>query len=524
MLAIATMAGTSAYAQPPVLQRGYDANVSGANLSETTLTTSNVGPSTFGLLFTLPVDYQIYAQPLYVPNLAIPGQGTHNVVFVATMYDSVYAFDADTAGPPLWSINLATLVGATPVPIANFAIPPNSGWSGKLGILSTPVIDPSSNVMYVVAGTLENGAMAYRLHGINILNGTEPYGPGVLLSASYGGVTFDANFVVQRMSLALANGQVIIGFSALESEQAGNYCGWVLAYNETTLAQSGAFATTTVGSLGGGVWQSGRPPAVDSANNVYLFVGNGYNGNGYDGVNNFAESALKLRTASGLSVTDWFTPTNWAHLDEYDLDLTASGPLLIPGTSLLVGGGKSAAIYLMNTGNMGRFNSKKNEVVQVLNIAQGLRGGPVWWQRSAANGGPLMYNWSDLGAVAAYSFNGSTFVTTPQSQGSGKQIFPGGILALSASADTAGTGILWALSEINNGAPNGELHAFNAANVSIELYNTTMNASRDSPGKFAKFAPPTVVNGKVYVPTFSEKLAVYGLLDTDGAAQVKRPN
>jgi hypothetical protein len=508
----AAMAAVSAYSQPSVLQRGYDSNVSGSNLSETTLTTANVGPGTFGLLFTLPVDYQIYTQPLYVPNLAIPGQGTHNVVFVATMYDSVYAFDADTAGPPLWSINLATLVGATPVPIANFAIPPNSGWTGKLGVLSTPVIDPTTKVMYVVAGTLENGAMAYRLHGINILNGTEPYGPGVLISASQGTVAFDANFVVQRMSLALANGQVIIGFSALEHEVAGNYAGWVLAYNETTLKQSAAFATTTVGSLGGGVWQSGSPPAVDGSHNVYLFVGNGYNGNGYDGVNNFAESALKLSTASGLSLVDWFTPTNWAHLDEYDLDLTSAGPLLIPGTSMLFGGGKSSTVYLMNTQNMGKFNSKVNQVLQVFSVGHGLRGTPAWWNRASANGGPLVYTWGVLGAVTAYSFNGTKFTTTPQSQGTGEQIFPGGILAVSANGSEAGTGILWATSEINNDAPNGELHAFNAADVSTELYNTTMNASRDNLGYFAKFAPPTVVNGKVYVPTFSKKLAVYGLL------------
>jgi len=211
-------------------------------------------------------------------------------------------------------------------------------------------------------------------------------------------------------------------------------------------------------------------------------------------------------------LVDWFTPTNWAHLDEYDLDLTSAGPLLIPGTSMLFGGGKSSTVYLMNTQNMGKFNSKVNQVLQVFSVGHGLRGTPAWWNRASANGGPLMYTWGVLGAVTAYSFNGTKFTTTPQSQGTGEQIFPGGILAVSANGSEAGTGILWATSEINNDAPNGELHAFNAADVSTELYNTTMNASRDNLGYFAKFAPPTVVNGKVYVPTFSKKLAVYGLL------------
>lgn len=510
-LAILFATATVAQAAQPVLQRGYNAGVSGATLTETTLNTSNVGPTTFGLVFKLPVDDHIFTQPLYVPNLAIPLKGTHNVVFVATMSDSVYAFDADSPGAPLWSINLATLVGAVPVPIANFAPAPNSGWTGKLGVLSTPVIDPSTNVMYIVAGTLEAGNMAYRLHAVDITTGAEPYGPGVLISATYGGATFEANFLTQRMSLALAGNQVIFGFGALEHEITGNYSGWVMAYNKLTLHKSGAFATTTVGNLGGGVWQSGRPPAVDSAGFVYLFVGNGYGG-GYDGANNFSESALKLDPSNGLSLIDWFTPTNWSHLDDFDLDLTSAGPLLIPGTSLVAGGGKSGTLYVMDTANLGKFNATKNNVVQVEKIGGGFRGGPVYWQRSTSNGGPLLYNWGVLDSVKAYPFNGTKFATSPSAQGTGQQIFPGGILALSANGEQAGSGLLWANTEINGGAPKGELHAFDAANVSHELWNTTMNATRDGYGNFAKFVPPLIANGKVYVATFSKTLAVYGLL------------
>ena len=204
LAALASAFGLAVHAAQPVLQRGYDAGVSGATLAETTLNTSNVSPSTFGLVFKLPVDDSVFAQPLYVPNVAIPSQGTHNVVYVATMSDTLYAFDADTGGSPLWSVNLATLVGAMPVQIANFVFSGNKNIIGRLGILSTPVIDPSTNVMYVVACTLESNTLAYRLHAVDITTGAEPFGPGVLISGSYAGSTFDARYQTQRVSLALS--------------------------------------------------------------------------------------------------------------------------------------------------------------------------------------------------------------------------------------------------------------------------------------------------------------------------------
>src|SRR3984893_13993330 len=192
MIALALAHGPDARAQPPVLQRGYDAGVSGATLSETTLTTSNVGPTTFGLVFKLPVDDAIFAQPLYVPKVLI-NQTAHNVLYVATMSDTLYAFDAD-AGGTLWKLNLANLVGATPVPIAKFAFSGNRNIVGNLGILSTPVIDLSTNTMYVVACTLEdvtastpNGTMVYRLHAVDIASGATRPGSGVQISGSYGG-------------------------------------------------------------------------------------------------------------------------------------------------------------------------------------------------------------------------------------------------------------------------------------------------------------------------------------------------
>ena len=514
--------GPNADAEPTVLQRGYDAGLSGATLSETTLNTSNVGPSTFGLVFKLPVDDAIFAQPLYVPNVLI-NQTAHDVLYVATMSDTVYAFDADAGGAPLWKLNLASLVGAKPVPMANFAFFGNRNIVGNLGILSTPVIDLPTNTMYVVACTLEatpsapSGTMVYRLHALDITTGARRAGSGVLISGSYGGSTFDGRYLTQRVSLALSGNHVVFGFAAVELEYAGGYAGWVMAYDKSTLTQSGVFATVTSGNRGGGVWQSGRPPVVDSSGFVYVFVGNAY-GNGYDGVQNFSESVLKLDPANGLKLVDWFTPGNWSQLDTQDLDLSSSGPLLIPGTSLLAGGGKTGNLYVLNTANLGKYNALDSQVVQKLHIsASEIRGGPVYWQRSAANGGPLLYNWGISDRLKAFPFNGTTFATTPSAQGSvANQIFPGGILTLSANGEAPGSGVLWATTAGSGDAENnppvpGVLYAFDAGNVATELWNSTMIATRDGFGNFAKFVPPLVANGRVYVATWSDQVAVYGL-------------
>jgi uncharacterized membrane protein len=403
------------------------------------------------------------------------------------------------------------------VAIANFAFSGNQNIVGNLGILSTPVIDSSTNLMYVVACTLENNTIAYRLHAIDITTGSEPLGGGVLLSGSYGGSTFDPRYQTQRVSLALSGNQVVFGFAALGLEYSGGYTGWVMAYDKRTLQQSGIFATAVAGTRGAGVWQSGRPPVVDSSGFVYVFTGNGYTG-GYDGVNNFSESALKLDPANGLRLVDWFTAGDWSSLDGADLDLTSSGPMLIPGTNIIAGGGKAGYIYLLNTQNLGKFNSSDSQIVQKLHIAgDEIRGGPVYWQRSAANGGPLLYDWSTGDWAKAYAFNGTTLATSPTTQGSGQQIWPGGILTLSANGEQHGSGVLWATvtvsgdSQDNPPAP-GELRAFNAENLTQELWNSAMNPTRDGFGNFAKFVPPLVVNGKVYVATQSNQVAVYGLL------------
>ncbi|MGA2190660.1 MAG: choice-of-anchor D domain-containing protein, partial [Steroidobacteraceae bacterium] len=501
----------------PVLQRGYDANVSGANLTETTLNTSNVGPNTFGLLFDLPVDERILAQPLYVPNVAIPNSGSHNVLYVATMNDTVYAFDADTGGAPLWSVNLASLFNTTAPLWANFSIAPYSP-PGHLGILSTPVIDLTTNTMYVVACTLENSTLAYRLHAINITTGAEPYGPGVLITGSYGGIMLGTPYLVQRMSLVLAGNQVVFGFSGMQVEQPLDYVGWVMAYDKLTLLQSGVFASVITGNLQGGVWQSGRPPAVDSSGYVYVFTGNTSTG-GWNGVTDFSESALKLDPANGLTLVDWFTAGNWQFLDNRDLDLSSSGPLLIPGTSLLAGGGKTGDLYVLDTANLGHWNANDSQVVQKENITAGgeIHGGPAYWEGTAATGGPLLYDWGSGDVLKAYAFNGTTFATSPSAVGTTTAVLPGGFLALSANGTATGSGVLWATTP---GDPTASppiktaLHAFNAENIATELWNTTMNAARDGYGSFATYVPPMVADGKVYMATASNQVAVYGLLSS----------
>lgn len=523
LLIILTLLGTlDAHSQPPVLQRGYDAGVSGATLSETTLNTSNVAPGSFGLVFKLPVDDNIMAQPLYVPGVVI-NQVTHNVLYVTTMSDTLYAFDADSGGAPLWQINFASLVGATPVPIAQFAYSGNKNIIGNLGVLSTPVIDLSTNTLYAIACTLENGTLAYRLHAVDITSGALRAGSGVLISGSYSTMTFDARNQWQRLSPVLVGNNIVFGFGALELESTGHlYSGWVMAYDKTTLAQTGIFATVTSGNGGAGVWQSGRPPVVDASGYVYVFTGNGYNGVGYDGVHNFSETVLKLDPTAGLALKDWFTPSNWLTLDNGDQDLTSSGPMLIPGTALLAGGGKTGVLYVLDTAaGLGGNTPNDTGAVQKIQISSGeLRGGPVYWQRSAANGGPLLYDWGAGDRLKAFPFNGSTLATTPSAQGSlTSQPWPGGILTVSANADTPATGVLWAAVVTSGNAEDsppapGALYAFDAGNVATQLWNSNMNAARDAFGNFAKFVPPLVANGRVYVATWSNQVAVYGLTGT----------
>src|ERR1700733_10086103 len=346
-----------------VLTQHNDNNRTGANLNETILNTSNVNPSLFGLLFTLPVDAQVYAQPLYVSNVSI-NSGTHNVLYVATESNSLYAFDADT-GASLWHTNLGSFLSCNPTtPPAQTltwqdCTSPNfpQMWYNmfpSVGITATPVIDPSSGTMYVVNVALESGQQVQFLHAIDIKTGGEKFGGPVQITATVPGnadggttVTYDPVHQRLRAGLTLANGLVVIGAASYSDWQP--YHGWVFSYNASTLAQVSVWCDTPNGAEGG-IWQSGGGLVADASGNIYVMTGNG----DFDGATNFSMSFVRLGPSSGLQELDYFAPFNEAALSQQDVDLDGSGPMAIPGTKYLIGGGKSGILYLLDTTNMGK--------------------------------------------------------------------------------------------------------------------------------------------------------------------------
>jgi len=503
-----------AFSQVSVLESRYDQGRTGANLQENLLTTANVNSSTFGKVDSYSVDGQIYAQPLYVPGVEIPGQGTHNILVVATMNDMLYAFDADQSSPPLWSKNLAA--PNHPESIFNIliaAIGDLLDISDNIGIESTPIIDPATNTLYVVARTSENLNSVFRLHALDLTTGVETSGGSVVISGSstsgINNLTFDPGIQNQRAGLAMAKGNIIIAFGSHEDSY--QYYGWVMAYDASTLAQTGVFVTVPTADHGGAVWQSGRAPAVDSSGYVYMFVGNSWGDNAYDGVNNFSESAIKLDPAQGLELVDWFTPDNWQDLDSNDADLSSSGPTLIPNTNLLLGGGKEGNLYLLNQDNLGQYDPTDSQVIQKVDTGGEVRGGPVFWPRTASNS--LLYNFSADSTLMALGFNGAQFDIVSTSPAL-VAAYPGGILSLSANGEQPGSGVLWSLMPVSDDAIGqsvpGILRAYEAENITNELWNSLILPGDDF-GLLAKFVPPVVANGKVYVATFSNELAVYGL-------------
>ena len=531
-LFVVSLCAATAYAAPAVLQRGYTPGVINANSAESLLTPANVTEAAFGRIFSLPVDGRIYAQPLYVPGVAIPNQGTHNVLYVATMNDSIFAFDADTPGAPLWSVNYATLLGATPVPIVNFVGTDSFNIAGPVGIESTPVIDLTTQTMYFVTNTLESGNIVFRLHAVDITTGAEKLGAPVVIQGTFSAagktLTFTPSLQNQRLSLTIAKNQIIIGFGSHEDYY--QYYGWLMAYDKTSLAQTGIFNPTPTDDHGGAFWQTGRPPVVDAAGYVYVFVANSFLASGststWDGINNFTESALKLDPGQALKLIDYFTPANYQTLDNNDQDFSSSGPALIPGTTTLVGGGKFGTIYLLNTQKMGQLQANDAGAVQSFPGAAGeIRGGFAYWSRSASAGGPLAFNWAANDALKAFSFNGTTLVTTPVAQYTPPiNLYPGGELTLSSNGDTQG--IIWALingqGDADHRVPPGILVAVNASTLS-PLWSSTTNAARDDFGLLAKWVPPLVVNGKVYVATSSNQVVAYGELPASGSTVTAWP-
>ena len=501
-------------AQVSVLTQHNDTSRTGQNLQETQLNISSVSVANFGKLFSLPVSGNIFAQPLYVPALTIGG-ATHNVIYVATAENNVYAFDADNGNTsPLWTVNLGTPVPSQDICVTDKGACPYTDVVPVIGILATPVIDPVSGTLYVVANTKVSGSYHFRLHALNLLTGAEKFsGPAEITASGFNPLT-----ELCRPGLLLANGNVYMGFGSVGDFP--TWHGFVLGYNASTLQQMAVYNSTPQNNTegGAGIWHSGNGLVADASGDIYPVTSNG-NFDVNTGGRDYGSAYLKL-SGSNLSVLDYFVPYNQAFLnpESYNVDLGSGGPLLIPNTSLLVGTGKDAVLRVVDTNNMGKYNPSKNDNVQNLNATNPpVLSSPVYW--NSPNLGPVIYLWGESDVVKAWAFDAQTsqFNTTPASEGS----FTGApsdaaALSLSANASTSGTGIVWGSRPIsgssNPGPTSGILYAFDATNLANELWDSQQDSARDAVGNYAKFVPPTVVNGKVYLATFSNQLLVYGLM------------
>ena len=503
-----------------MLTQHNNAARTGANLSETLLSTRSVTPKTFGKLGTLVVDGYLYAQPLYVQNVRVPGKGLHNVIYLATAHNSVYAFDADdlTAKKPLWKVNLGPSVPATEVYTTKW-----TDMRIEIGVTSTPVIDPSANTIFVEAKTKENGTYVQRLHALDITTGAEKAGgpveikasvPGTGMASAKGQVAFDSVKQLQRPALLLTNGTVYLAFGS--HADSPPFHGWILGYNARTLIQTCTFNLTPNGEEGA-IWQAGMGMAADPVGNIYAMVGNGTFDADSGGLD-YGNSILKLAPKPGtLSVSDYFTPYNQASLSENDQDTGASGPLLIPNTNLLLGGGKNGWLYLTQTGKMGHYQSSDDsQIVQSFQITHGnCHGSAVYWNGPV---GPQVYIWPEFAHLTAFKLNAGKLNPTPASSSAVAvpDGMPGAFLSVSADGSKAGTGIVWSSAPYDANANwdtvPGILRAYDASDLNHEIWNSKMVPARDDAGMFAKFCAPTVVNGRVYLSTFSNQLQVYGLL------------
>ena len=492
--------------QAAVLTYHNDDARDGAFLEEVTLTPSDVNSSQFGKLFSYPVDGQIYAQPLYMPQVTIGGSA-HEVVFIATQNNSVYAFDATGAQTtPFWNVNLGAHVSKNSA----------EGVNPYVGILSTPVIDSTTNTIYVVAEEAGQST-PFWLHALDVTSGGEKFGgpvavtgtvPGTGQDSSGGNITLETS-CYQRMGLALnpVTNAIYISFGNCPH-------GWILAYNKTTLQQTAIFNDTPDGG-GGGLWSGGAAPAIDDATgDLYLMSGVDAGDQNYPQLL-YNDSFLRLNP-SDLSVLDFFAPDNNLFLAENDADLGSGADILLPGSSSFphetIGGGKDGNIFVVNRDDMGGFNSSQNSVIQTVHTGtkqfDNIFSTPVYW-----NG--FVYYHPESDVLHAFSWSSGMLSSQPVSSGTTVYEEHGATASLSANGTV--NGIIW---EIENTAYNGDdpsasgpavLHAYDATNVATELYNSSQAGTRDKAGLALKFTVPTICGGRVYVPTGNE-LDVYGLL------------
>src|SRR6266481_615137 len=454
---------------PVIATAQYDNARTGANLLETILTPQNVNVGQFGRIAFFPVDGDVYAQPLYVPKLEIPGRGSHNVVFIATEKDSVYAFDADaTSTEPLWQVSFVDAKKyISPVSNRDVFCP---FIQPDIGITSTPVIDLSSKTLYALARTreAENGKWVFRqkLHALDLVTGAEKLGGPITIRASFQGdkslfskgvTEFDPLRENQRAALLLVNNNVFITLAS--SCDVGPYYGWVMSYDARTLKQTGVL-NVSPGAKESGIWQADAGPAADGSGNVYLITGNG-KFTAASGGRDYGDSVLKIAlTPNGLAVRDYFTPADQEHLNDTDGDFGSGSPILLPDqpaphSHLLLAAGKSAKLYELDRDNLGHFHAADDSnAVQVVPAGAQSFGAPAYW-------------------------NGHVWIVSTK---------------------------VW-----NGPDQPAVLFAYDASNVSRELYNSTQNPTRDGAGYALRFTIPTIANGRVYVPA-KRRIDVFGLL------------
>jgi hypothetical protein len=495
-----------------VITSQYDNARTGANLSETKLTPHNVNVQHFGKIFSLHVDGDVYAQPLFFGGVEIPGKGRHDVLFIATEHDSVYAFDAyGNPRTPLWQ---ATFLkgGFTTVPARDADCP---FISPEIGITSTPVIDPDTGTLYVLTRTSDrSGFFEYtyeqRLHALAVTTGVEKFGGPVEIHAemngtgtgsSSGKLHFNPLRDNPRAALLLNHGAVYLAWAS--ACDIGPYHGWVMAYGAQSLKQKAVF-NASPDADDSGIWEGDTGPAADKAGNIFLATGNG-RFDAAKGGRDYGDSLLKLNGES-LKLSDYFAPYNAADLDANDSDLGSGGPMLLPDQSgasphLAVVEGKGGVLYLVDRDHMGHWQPGNNShAVQTIAVPDGVFGSMAYWNH-------YVYVLSDGDALRQFVVIDGKLLSKAASGLRGVSATP------TVSANGLDDGIVWLLrSKDWNGADQpAVLYAYDAANVAHELYNSEQNAGRDRPGLTLRFNIPTVVNGHVYVGTKHE-VDVYGLL------------
>jgi outer membrane protein assembly factor BamB len=508
--------GASLDAQVDVLTQHNDNLRTGVNLRETILTPENVNQARFGMLFKRVVDDQVYSQPLVVTGVAVGG-GTRDLVYVTTVNNSVYAFDANDAEAllPVWHVNFGTPANLHSENFGCLDI------NGQMGIIGTPVIDKARRVLYVVALTRAgavNGprtGFMQRLHALDLATGADLPESPVTISAP----DFNALMQNQRPALMLANGMVYAGYASHCDKDP--YHGFLMAYDAKTLQQVSVLNTSPTGTEAS-IWQSGQGPAVDAEGNVYVVTGNG----SWDGVKNFSESFLKLTPR--LKLLDWFTPTNHFKLDKDDADLNSSGATLIPGTHLVLGGGKEGVLYTLDTRNLGHLGDE--HAIQHFQATASHLHSLVYWQ--SARTGNLLYVWGQRDKAKVYKLEGEKLEEIPlMMRDVPNEGHPGAMLSLSANGDK--DGILWAAIHATGDSWHesrpGVLHAYDADDIRQELWNSLQVPARDDCGEYSKMAPPTIANGMVYLASFGTEnvgtgqFCVYGLQPAKDAIKPAAP-